>query len=218
MRSQPNFCSLAAQTEALLKSFQKEGDPSPHNMTESRKTTLSTKWNLPQKATLTFSWFLLCVFPQELRQMSVLPRQIWSRPRRVLVMRIQDGKTLWIKVASWISRLLPSLNSSPEWTLYVKHVFSPHWDISIVLHCWLNADDWFSWRFRLCLSTWCLTSVWAVCGHKETRRKTCLQPSVPPLLSLTPLPTRSSCPCSASQQTPFPSNGLPQHQLKGPAS
>lgn len=27
MRSQPNFCSLAGQAEALLKGLQKEGDP-----------------------------------------------------------------------------------------------------------------------------------------------------------------------------------------------
>lgn len=34
MRSQPNFCSLAGQAEELLRTFQKEGDPSLRSMTQ----------------------------------------------------------------------------------------------------------------------------------------------------------------------------------------
>lgn len=43
MHSQPNFCSLAGQAEALLKRFQKEGDPPPHNVTKSDEAFLSTR-------------------------------------------------------------------------------------------------------------------------------------------------------------------------------
>lgn len=62
------------------------------------------------------------------------------------------------------------------------------WHISVIA---LKTEVWFSWRFRLCLSKWCHTSVWVACGPKETRRKTCLPPFVPPLHSSTLSQTRS---------------------------
>lgn len=65
-------------------------------------------------------------------------------------------------------------------------------DTFLLLHIDVSRlKYWFSWRFRLCLSKWCRTSVWVACGPKETRRKTCLPPSVPPLHSSTPSQTRS---------------------------
>lgn len=224
MHSQPNFCSLAGQAEALLKRFHKEGESPSHNIVNSDEPLWTpydhhSEFNsvkiLLQKSMLTFSWSLLCVFVQK------LPRLVWNMRRR-LAMRIQDVKALWIKLVSWISLHLPSLNSSPALIRYARgyHIF--HINMSVVLHRWFKADYWFSRCFRLCLSKWCLTSVWAVCGLKETRRKTCLPPFGPQLHSSIPSPTRSSHLYSASWQTPdlvplLPA-GVLLHQCKGPAS
>ncbi|KAK5856717.1 hypothetical protein PBY51_008293 [Eleginops maclovinus] len=70
MRSQPNFSSLAGQTEALLKTFQNEEADG----------------------------------------------KVSSADEELLVMKIQDVRTLWIKGESWSSPLQPLQINSPEWT------------------------------------------------------------------------------------------------------
>lgn len=80
-----------------------------------------------------------CVSLQRVRQMSVLPRQIWSRKRRVLVMRTQDARTFWIKEASWTSLLRPLPSSSPEWTLCVRGYIS---SLTHFCCCTSMSQDW----------------------------------------------------------------------------
>ena len=66
MHTQPNFCSLAAQAEALLMKFQKEGDPPAHNVIVPCDTPswwLVDKWNPSPESHAHFFlfWFPLCV-------------------------------------------------------------------------------------------------------------------------------------------------------------
>lgn len=112
---------------------------------------------------------------QRVRQMSVLPRQIWSRKRRVLVMRTQDARTFWIKEASWTSLLRPLPSSSPEWTLCVRGY------ILILIHfccCTLMSQDWslvfmaFQALFVKVVPYQCLGCVWSQRDKKENMSPT----------------------------------------------
>lgn len=137
MRSQPNFCSLAGQAEALLQRFQKEGESPP-------QTVIVVKLGTVKRAIIIYVMlYYINVFPNKIlnfffthslkchgfsffllfykmSQISVIPRQIWNMMRRILVKKIQHLRTFCIKVTSWICLPRPSQSSSLAWTLCVR--------------------------------------------------------------------------------------------------